>query len=309
MTKKRNLTTFMIAIMIMLFSLPANAEGTVGYAQWDEDSKTLTFYGEGSISGDAYELNTGYNTPGWNSTTIKESVTKVVFDESFKDVRPTSCYQWFRLFSKLKTIEGIENLNTEEVTNMGDMFNSCKGLENLDLSSFNTAKVTDMGYMFSGSYGLTSLDLSSFNTAKVEDMSCMFSGCNGLASLDLSSFNTAEVTDMRGMFGECSGLASLDLSSFNTAKVTKMSAMFSNCSSLNKIYVSDDFNIVKVSSSEKMFYNCTSLKKGDVSYDPNNIDHTMANYGSGYFTKSNLTPYVKWNADTKVLTFKVANYE
>ena len=203
MTKKRNLTTFMIAILIMLFSLPANAEGTVGYAQWDEDSKTLTFYGEGSVSGDAYELNTGYNTPGWNSTTIKESVTKVVFDESFKDVRPTSCYQWFRLFSKLKTIEGIENLNTEEVTNMGDMFNSCKGLENLDLSSFNTAKVTDMGYMFSGSYGLTSLDLSSFNTAKVEDMSCMFSGCYGLASLDLSSFNTAEVTDMKGMFGEC----------------------------------------------------------------------------------------------------------
>ena len=180
MTKKRNLTTFMIAIMIMLFSLPANAEGTVGYAQWDEDSKTLTFYGEGSVSGDAYELNTGYNTPGWNSTTIKESVTKVVFDESFKDVRPTSCYRWFRLFSKLKTIEGIENLNTEEVTNMGDMFNSCKGLENLDLSSFNTAKVTDMGYMFSGSYGLTSLDLSSFNTAKVTKMSAMFSNCSSL---------------------------------------------------------------------------------------------------------------------------------
>ena len=307
MTKKRNLTTFMIAIMIMLFSLPANAEGTVGYAQWDELNTTLTFKGGGSVPDGAFELNTGSNSPGWNVG--RESVTKVVFDESFKDVRPTSCYQWFRLFSKLKTIEGIENLNTENVTNMRDMFNSCKGLENLDLSSFNTAKVEDMGYMFSGSYGLTSLDLSSFNTAKVEDMSCMFSGCYGLASLDLSSFNTAEVTDISGMFGECSGLTSLDLSSFNTAKVTDMSSMFSDCSSLKKIYVSDDFNIVKVSSSEKMFYNCTSLKKGDVSYDPNNIDHTMANCTSGYFTKSNLTPYVKWNGDTKVLTFKVANYE
>ena len=307
MTKKRNLTTFMIAIMIMLFSLPVNAQGIKGYAQYDVDSNTLTFYGEGSVSGDAYELNTGYNTPGWNSTTIKGSVTKVVFDESFKDVRPTSCYQWFRLFSKLKTIEGIENLNTEEVTNMGDMFNSCKGLENLDLSSFNTAKVEDMGYMFSGSYGLTSLDLSSFNTAKVENMSCMFSGCYGLASLDLSSFNTAEVTDMRGMFGECSGLTSLDLSSFNTAKVTKMSAMFSDCSSLNKIYVSNYFATSEVISSENMFYNCTNLI-GNVPFDSNNIDHTMANYTSGYFTESNLTPCVKWNGDTKVLIFKVANY-
>ena len=302
MTKKRNLTTFMIAIMIMLFSLPANAEGTVGYVQWDEDSKTLTFKGGESVPEGAYALNTGYISPGWNVG--KESVTKVVFDESFKDVRPTSCYQWFRLFKLLTTIEGIENLNTENVTNMSDMFNTCKGLENLDLSSFNTAKVEDMGYMFSGSYGLTSLDLSSFNTAKVEDMSCMFSGCYGLASLDLSSFNTAEVTNMRGMFGNCSALTSLDVSSFNTVKVTNMSAMFSDCSSLNKIYVSDDFSTDKVSSGSRMFGGCSNLN----GYDSNKIDHTMANCTSGYFTKSNLTPCVKWNADTKVLTFKVANY-
>ena len=292
----------MIAIMIMLFSLPVNAEGTVGYAKWE--GSTLTFYGGVSMPSDAYALNTGYKSPGWNSTTIKGSVTKVVFDESFKDVRPTSCYQWFRLFSKLKTIEGIENLNTEEVTNMGDMFNSCNGLENLDLSSFNTAKVTDMGYMFSGSYGLTSLDLSSFNTAKVENMSCMFSSCYGLASLDLSSFNTAEVTDMRGMFGECSGLTSLDLSSFNTDKVTNMTKMFSDCSSLNKIYVSNYFATSEGISSDGMFYGCSNLN----GYDSNKTDHNMANYGSGYFTKSNLTPCVKWNGYTKVLTFKVANY-
>ena len=296
----------MIAIMIMLFSLPANAEGTVGYVQWDEDSKTLTFKGGGSVPDGAFELNTGSKSPGWNVG--KESVTKVVFDESFKDVRPTSCYQWFRLFELLTTIEGIENLNTENVTNMRDMFNTCKGLENLDLSSFNTAKVEDMGYMFSGSYGLTSLDLSSFNTAKVEDMSCMFSGCYGLASLDLSSFNTAEVTNMSAMFGNCSALTSLDVSSFNTVKVTNMSAMFSDCSSLNKIYVSNYFATSKVSSSDGMFYGCTSLKKGDVSYDSNKIDHTMANCTSGYFTESNLTPCVKWNGYTKVLTFKVANY-
>ena len=307
MTKKRNLTTFMIAIMIMLFSLPANAEGTVGYAQWDVDNRTLTFKGGESVPEGAYELNTGYNNPGWNVISIRESVTKVVFDESFKDVRPTSCYRWFRLFTLLTTIEGIENLNTEEVTVMSDMFNTCKGLENLDLSSFNTAKVEDMGYMFSGSYRLTSLDLSSFNTAKVTNMSCMFSGCYGLASLDLSSFNTAEVTDMSGMFGNCSALTSLDVSSFNTVKVTKMSAMFSDCSSLNKIYVSNYFATSEVISSDGMFYGCTNLI-GNVPFDPNNIDHTMANYTSGYFTKSNLTPYVKWNADTKVLTFKVANY-
>ena len=252
MTKKRNFTAFMIAIMIMLFSLPVNAEGTVGYARWDVDSSTLTFYGGESVPDGAYELTVGGN-PSWYES--RESVTKVVFDESFKDVRPTSCYKWFRGFSQLTTIEGIENLNTEEVTDMSDMFNGCSGLENLDLSSFNTAEVKDMSYMF----------------------------------------------------GDCRGLENLDLSSFNTAKVENISCMFSYCSDLTTIYVSDGFDTGNVSNSSGMFGGCSNLV-GYASYSEDKIDKSMANYTSGYFTKSNLTPYVKWNADTKVLTFKVANY-
>ena len=46
MTKKKNLTAFMIAIMVILFSLPANAQEKKGYAKWYEFSITLTFYGE-----------------------------------------------------------------------------------------------------------------------------------------------------------------------------------------------------------------------------------------------------------------------
>ena len=244
MTKKRNLTTFMIAIMIMLFSLPANAQGTVGYAQWDELNTTLTFKGGESVPEGAYALNTGYNTPGWNSTTIKESVTKVVFDESFKDVRPTSCYRWFCAFSQLTTIEGIENLNTEEVTNMSEMFKDCSGLTSLDLSSFNTAKVESMNYMFNGSSKLTSLDLSSFNTAEVRYMNSMFDGCSSLTSLDLSSFNTAEVMNMTNMFNGCSGLTT--------------------------IYVSDDFTTGEVSGSDNMFEGCSNLV-GYASYSEDKI--------------------------------------
>ena len=120
MTKKRNLTAFMIAIMIMLFSLPANAQGTVGYAQWDELNKTLTFKAGESVPEGAYALNTGFDAPGWGG---KTSCTTVVFDVSFKDVRPTSCYYWFNEFTSLTIIEGIENLNTEEVTDMRYMFN------------------------------------------------------------------------------------------------------------------------------------------------------------------------------------------
>ena len=296
----------MIAIMIMLFSLPANAQGTVGYAKWDASSTTLTFKGGESVPEGAFALNTDNEKPGWLSQ--KSSCTKVVFDESFKNVRPTSCYRWFFEFSQLKTIEGIENLNTEKVTDMSNMFYDCQSLNSLDVSKFNTAKVVDMEYMFSGCKGLTSLDVSKFNTAEVENMCGMFNGCSGLTSLDLSSFNTTKVTGMSDMFRFCSSLTSLDLSSFNTAEVGNMDYMFDGCSGLTTIYVSDDFKIGDNTNGLVMFSNCNNLK-GYVSYSESGItDQSMANYKTGYFTKSNLTPYVKWNADTKVLTFKVANY-
>ena len=188
------------------------------------------------------------------------------------------------------------------------MFNGCSGLTSLDLSNFNTANVEYMYYMFNGCSGLTSLDLSSFNTAKVVSMYTMFFGCSDLTSLDLSSFNTAKVVDMGYMFYGCSDLTSLDLSSFNTAKVVDMGYMFYGCSDLTKIYVSDDFTIGNVIDGSYMFTGCNQLV-GAVSYsDSGETGKNMANYKTGYFTKSNLTPYVKWDANTKVLTFKVANY-
>ena len=85
MTKKRNLATFWIAIMIMLFSLPANALGTVGYVEWN--GNTLTFKGGENVPEGAFELNTGEEPPQWSGIL---NCTTVVFHESFKDVRPTS---------------------------------------------------------------------------------------------------------------------------------------------------------------------------------------------------------------------------
>ena len=175
------------------------------YVKWDANTKVLTFKvantkEEGS---GVYDLNEGANAPEWVGE-VYSDCEKVVFTPSFKQAKPTSCCQWFLGFSKLTTIEGIENLNTEEVTDMSEMFNSCSGLKNLDLSSFNTAKVTNMGYMFGGCYDLISLDLSSFNTAKVTDMTWMFYNCQSLTTIYASDgFTTGEVSSSDGMFESC----------------------------------------------------------------------------------------------------------
>ena len=249
-----------------------------------------------------YELNSGKNQPKWY--TYNNNISRVVFEASFANARPTSCYAWFQDFIKLKQIEGIENLNTENVTDMSDMFRFCSSLTSLDVTHFNTGNVTSMADMFSSCPRLAELDVTHFNTANVKDMSDMFASCSGLISLDVTHFNTANVKDMSNMFYGCSGLISLDVTNFNTANVTNMRYMFKGCFKLKEIYVSDKFVTDDVIDSKDMFLGCHSLS-GDI--DQNSVkvnDKTYAKTAGGYFRDKayDNRPWVKYADGT--LTFR-----
>ena len=256
---------------------------------------TLTFRcGYKKILGEnEYELNSGEKLPKWNTHNSK--ISKVVFEASFANARPTTCYAWFKNFTFLNQIEGIENLNTANVTNMSYMFKGCSNLAVLDVTHFNTAKVTIMSHMFKGCSNLAVLDVTHFNTAKVTIMSYMFKGCSNLAELDVTHFNTAKVTTMDSMFSGCSNLAELDVTHFNTANVTNMYVMFSGCKSLTTIYVSDEFVITNITNkSYSLFSGCTKLK-GAIDFDASKTNYKFANYKTGYFTK-----LVGKNGDEKI---------
>ena len=240
-----------------------------GYAVFDGSTRTLTFrYGPSKPEG-AYDLNEGTNSPAWEKQ--RANIEKVVFDASFANARPTSCYKWFWAFNNLAQIEGIEYLNTEKVTNMD--------------------------WMFSGYSNLPSLDLSNFDTRNVTSMRGMFNACKGIGSLDLSNFNTQNVTDMCCMFWGCSELTSLDLTNFDTQNVEDMSAMFIDCSNLTTIYVGDKFVTTNVSNGANMFAGCKKLKD----YTNSKTDHNYANCTTGYFTPG--CGYAMFDGVTGTLTF------
>ena len=111
-----------------------------------------------------------------------------------------NCSDMFWNFSNIVSIDFNDCVNTEKVTDMGDMFYGCSALTSLDLSSFNTANVTNMGYMFDKCSALTSLDLSNFNTAKVTFMRNLFCYCEALTSLDIRNFNIDNVTNIDAPF-------------------------------------------------------------------------------------------------------------
>ena len=178
---------------------------TPGCAYAEFDNATLTFRYKGVKPAEAYDLNVESNNPGWEAQ--KGNIKKVVFDASFANARPTSCCWWFGNCFYLTEIEGIENLNTQNVTDMSWMFNCCYALTSLDVSNFNTEKVTNMSNMFGSCEKLSSLDLSNFNTERVEYMSFMFSVCSTLQTIFASDkFVTKQVFDGDGMFQGCENL-------------------------------------------------------------------------------------------------------
>ena len=286
---------------------------------------TLTFYNspKRTLGENEYGIYDGWATPDWvwqnpNVT----NVTKVVFDPAFANARPTKCNEWFQNYVNLTSIEGIEYLNTSQVTDMHNMFYNCYHLQTTDFSGFDTRKVKDMSNMFYNCGSLKSLDISNFNTSEVTDMRNMFYHCIGLTSLDLSHFNTSKVSIMISMFQLCSNLLSvnlsgwdtrnvgsmdhmfekcislktLDLSGFDTREKTcAMDDMFNTCKELTTIFVSDKFAVgTRGTGDGTMFLECKKLK-GANDFDKNKTGIDNANYKTGYFTK-----LVGKNGDEKI---------
>ena len=270
------------AMLFALFSfllatpLSAQAQTREAYVSQSADETTLTFYYDAlraTRTGTTWGIEETKSVifdgtfPGWAGTSLEvdTTTTRVVFDASFRDFRPTTTAKWFYDCKALKQIEGMEYLNTSEVKDMSKMFYGCSALTSIDLKHFNTQNVTNMKGMFRRCSALTSLDLQHFNTQNVIEMSLMFAHCLALTSLDVQNFNTQKVTNMFWMFHSCSALTSLDVQNFNTQNVTDMSVMFSGCSALTTLNL-QNFNTQNVTNMLGMFSGCSALTSLDLQH-------------------------------------------
>ena len=262
----------------LLVAVGAQAEKEV-YTVFDNATKTLTYYYDewDAHNGDYKER---YDPESQTARFVEyyEQVLKGRIDVSMKEAELTSMQAMF--------YGGEEYVDNNLVCFFLSAMTSIEGLENL-----NTANVSSMTAMFYGCKSLTSLDISHFNTQNVMRMRYMFASCTSLTSLDLSNLNTANVTDMNHMFSWCSSLTSLDLTTLNVSKVTSMGSMFYGCGALTTLYCNEDWSrSPALESSEMMFSWCYALK-GDNgttwSMDFSNSTYARPDMPGqpGYFTK------------------------
>ena len=175
--------------------------------------KTLTFYYDiekearsGMSVGPLPDDDNGGAERGWHEK--RADITSVVFDESFAMCDTiSSTAHWLAGCESLKSITGIENLNTSNVTSMHGMFYKCSSL--------------------------TSLDVTHFDTQNVKNLKSMFQLCSQLKTIDLSNFNTDNVTNMNFMFAHAAGLNTIYVGDkWSTKSVASSTDMFYNCTSL-----------------------------------------------------------------------------
>ena len=188
------------------------------------------------------------------------------------------------MFNSCRSLVSVNTTDwdTSKVTTMQGLFNSCVLLSEIDASSLDTSNVTDMGYMFSNCRNLTSLDLSSFDTSNVTDMQYMFYDCKKLTSLDVSNFDTSNVTNMDYMFNGCAVLTSLDLNNFDSQNVSSMSYMVANCYKITSLDVSN-WNTSSVTNMQCMFLNCHELTSLDISnFDTGNVTNMRQMFNNCY---------------------------
>ena len=263
MKQNRLFKALFVLVLVVLGSVRMLAQEP--YAVLSENNTVLTFYYDTEKeqrNGMSVGPFQSYYQP-WG--TYRKDITAVVFDDSFSGCTTlTSTAYWFYDFRSLTEIIGIQNLKTDNVIDMSDMFDTCSSLTSLDVSGFNTENVTNMYRLFYQCSNLTSIDVSNFNTANVTDMAHLFCGCKSLTSIDVSNFNTANLENMSGMFESCSGLTNLDVSNLNTAKVEYMTWLFKDCNNLTNINFGN-FDTSNVKSMSEMFSGCSKLTNIDMS--------------------------------------------
>lgn len=182
----------------------------------------------------------------------------------------TTTEAMFNYCKSLEYVEGLDELNTSNVTNMARMFSYTKitNFTNLD-----TSKVTDMSYMFM-SYEREILVFPEWDLSNVTNFYCCFAGSSEggtIETLDLSNFKHGDKANLRYIFTDLASVKTIILPPNFGKSVSDFSCAFYGLTNLRNIN-SENIDVSDATKLEGMFKSCYSIENLDVSnFDVSNV--------------------------------------
>ena len=163
-----------------------------------------------------------------------------------------SCYYLFSNYSGTSVNDLISYNDTENVIDMGYMFNNCSKLTTIP--QLNTSSVKYMNNTFYSCVKLTTIQL---NTSNVTGMSYMFANCNNLKTIDITHMNITSTSNSSYFAQYCRSLTKLIIRNMATIP-TLGSYAFQGC-----YHFTGQFNAI---------YNPNSLKDGRIYVPDDKVD-------------------------------------
>ena len=123
-------------------------QGTWGTSKWDytqEGEDYILHLHAGTLGTPGKDRDDAGNT--WDAgigslnTAFQQQLTQIIIDPGV--IANQNSRGLFSHLRELKTIQGLENLDTSHVTDMSSMFYNCNDLTNLDVSNFDTSQVQE----------------------------------------------------------------------------------------------------------------------------------------------------------------------
>lgn len=190
------------------------------------------------------------------------------------------------------SIDGlISYSDTENVTNMNQMFYSCPNLATIP--QLDTSSAEYMNTMFYQCRNLTTI--SQLDTSKVTDMGAMFYQCSNLTTIP--QLDTSSVKYMNNMFYQCFKLTKIDITHMNITSTSNSNNFANGCKSLTKLIIrnmptipalnSNSFtNCYHFTGTTNATYNPQGLKDGRIYVPDDKVDALKT--ASGWSTYSDI---------------------
>lgn len=187
---------YLLTLMCLAAAITLKAQSKQTYAVVENGVLTYYYDTKRSTHTTSFTVPISSATITYNDfwAQIAKLATKIVIDPSFKDYHPNTAlnlfhrydesYNSYGVLSNVTEIEGIENLNTAEMTDMSSLFFGMKSIKTLDIRSLNMNNVERARSVFEKCESLTTIycneDWSKLTKIQSIYGTGVFEGCTAL---------------------------------------------------------------------------------------------------------------------------------
>ena len=139
--------------------------------------------------------------------------------------------------NEIKSIQGLEKLNTSQVTDMSNMFKSYN-VKTIDISGWDTHNVENTADMFSQNFTVESIYMRNLDLSNLKNAARMFVDPTGV-----------------GQFGTYGTLKTVDFTGSKMTSLEQTDSMFAGCAKLENIENSSALGSTNLKSASNMFKN------------------------------------------------------